>query len=87
MPNNFFTATGTPSQGSGITSPNVRAEFALIEQGFNKLPTLTGNGSKLVRINSGATGMEPAVAGTDYATPAQITASEGNALAFAIALG
>jgi len=36
----------------------MRAEFDLIEAGFDKMPALSGNGSKLVRVNSGGTALE-----------------------------
>jgi len=35
----------------------MRAEFALVQAAFDLLPTLTGNGSKIVGINSGATAL------------------------------
>jgi len=38
----------------------MRAEFLSIEQGFDKLPTLTSNGYKPIRVNSGGTALEAA---------------------------
>lgn len=65
MANDFFTKTGVPSTGAAGTSSTIRSEIALIEAGFDKMPTLSGNGSKAVAINSGATALEAvAVTGT-----------------------
>jgi len=65
MANDFFTKTGVPSTGAAGTSSTIRAEIALIEAAFDKMPTLTANGSKAVAINAGATALEAvAVTGT-----------------------
>lgn len=64
MPNDFYTPTGNPSDNSNIVSADMRAEFAAINAGFNKLPTLTGNANKLVVINSSGTGMDVTTAPT-----------------------
>jgi hypothetical protein len=58
MANDFYTPTGAPSRGSGVTSSPVNSEFALIAQAFSKFAALTGNNSGFVRVNSGATGQE-----------------------------
>lgn len=42
----------------------MRSEFALISAGFDKLPTVTGNGSKAVMVNSGGTALEAVTAAT-----------------------
>lgn len=63
MANDFFTATGNPAAKSQGSSAVMRAEFAAIEDGFDKFPTLTGNGGKVVVVNSGGTALE-AVSGT-----------------------
>jgi hypothetical protein len=57
MSNDFFNASGTPAQASSIVSPNVRAEFAAIAAGFDKLPTLTGNAYKVTYINASGSAM------------------------------
>ena len=62
MPNDFYTPTSNPTDNSAIVSTDMRAEFAAINAGFNKLPTLTGNANKLVVINSSGTGMDVTVA-------------------------
>jgi len=57
MSNDFFNASGTPAQSSSIVSPNVRAEFAAIGAGFDKLPALTGNAYEVTYINASGTAM------------------------------
>lgn len=57
MSNEYFTKTGNPGTGAQGASAAQRAEFALIEAGFDKLPALAGNAGKVVGINAGATGM------------------------------
>jgi hypothetical protein len=41
-----------------LTAAIVKAEFGLIETGFNKFPALTGNGGKLVAVKADETGLE-----------------------------
>lgn len=67
----------------------MRAEFALIEAGFDKLPTLSGNGSKVICVNTGATALEAVTTtGTGSAvratSPAFTTPSLGVATATSI---
>lgn len=65
MANNFFTASGNPATNSQGLSATMRAEFESIEDGFDKLPTMTGNGLKVVGINAAGTSLEAvAVTGT-----------------------
>lgn len=54
----FYSVSGAPSNSSSLSSSTVRAEFALISAGFDKLPTLTGNGSEFWRTNSGGSAVE-----------------------------
>lgn len=58
MTNPYYDHTSYPSQGAAGSSSAARAEFELIEAGFNKLPVLAGNGSEIVSINAGATALE-----------------------------
>ena len=58
MANDFYQDSGSPGTGSQGSSATMRAEFAAIESGFDKLPALTGNGGKLVAVNSGGTALE-----------------------------
>lgn len=68
----YYDHTTYPSSNSAGSSSLMRAELDAIEAGFDKLPNLAGNASRIVMINSGATGMTVAVAGTDYLAPAAI---------------
>lgn len=56
--NDFYSDSGAPSTGSQGSSSTMRAEFAAIEAGFDKMPALTGNGSKIIAVNSGGSGLE-----------------------------
>lgn len=58
MPNPYYSASGAPSQGSSGSSAVMRAEFLALVTAFDKMPTLAGNGGKLLRVNAGATGLE-----------------------------
>lgn len=58
MANDFFTASGNPATSSQGSSATMRAEFESIEDGFDKLPVLSGNGNKIVAVNSGGTALE-----------------------------
>lgn len=55
--NDFFTASGVPSTGAALVSSTIRTEFANIGAGFDKMPTLTGNGNKVVTVNAGGTAL------------------------------
>lgn len=58
MPNEYYDHTTYPSNGALGSSSAMRSELDSIEAGFAKLPTLAGNGSKIVAVNSGATALE-----------------------------
>lgn len=62
MANSFFTKTSNPQPNSAGSSSLIRAEFANIEAGFNKLPVMTGNSTKFVRVNAGETALEATAA-------------------------
>jgi len=64
MSNDYFVASNAPATGSALSSSTQRAEFAAIEDGFDKLPTLTANANEVVTVNSGATGMTSTPAAT-----------------------
>lgn len=53
----YYTASGKPAQSASGSSEDIRDEFALIEAGFAKMPTLSGNGGKMVIVNAGATAL------------------------------
>ena len=75
MPNDFFNATGNPSTSASGSSSTMRTEFSSVGAGFDKLPTLTANGSKLVRVNAGATALEAVAVGTAVDIGALTTAA------------
>lgn len=58
MANEFYDHTTYPSTGASGSSSAMRAELNAIEAGFDKLPTMAGNGSKVVKINAGGTALE-----------------------------
>jgi hypothetical protein len=53
MANDFYQATGSPSTRSSGSSSTMRAEFAAIEDAFDKLPTMTGNADEVVVVDAG----------------------------------
>lgn len=55
----YYTNSADPADGSDLTSSVIRAENALIAAGFAKVAGYTGNGGKLVAVNSGGTAQEP----------------------------
>jgi hypothetical protein len=55
--NDYFNASGVPSTGAALNSATMRGEFSSIGAGFDKLPTLTGNGNKVVTVNAGGTAL------------------------------
>jgi len=66
MSNDFYNATGAPATGSPGSSATVRAEFASVVAGFDKLPALTGNADKILVVNGSGT----AVAASGQVLPA-----------------
>jgi hypothetical protein len=54
----YYAKSGVPSTSSSLNSSAVRAEFTLISNAFDKLPALSGNGSKFLRVNAGGTAVE-----------------------------
>ena len=53
MANNFYNITGSPSISSNLTSATIRAEYAAIAAGFDKMPPISANGGFFVRVNAG----------------------------------
>lgn len=59
MATDYYSKSGVPGAGSHGASDVMRAEFALIEAGFAKLPGLViGNALKAVVVNAGGTALE-----------------------------
>ena len=89
MSNDFFTAAAVPSTGASLASATIRNEFAAIEDGFDKLPTMTGNGSELVAVNSSGTALEAIAttgtgSGVRATSPTLVTPTIGVATATSI---
>ena len=57
MSNQYYDHTTYPNPNAPGASAALRAELNLIEAGFDKLPTLTGNAGKLVSIASDESGL------------------------------
>jgi len=58
MTNPYYNGGAFPATGAPATSASMRAELASISTGFDKLPTLSGNATKLVTVNSSGTALE-----------------------------
>jgi hypothetical protein len=58
MSNDFYNHATYPAPNSAGSSAAMRAELELIKAGFDKMPTLTGNGYKLVGVNAAGTALE-----------------------------
>lgn len=58
MSNLYYVPAGVPAIGAPGRSADARAEFARVEAAFDKLPALTGNGGKLVKVDAGGTLLE-----------------------------
>lgn len=58
MPNSFYNHATYPTPNSAGSSSSMRAELDLITAGFNKMPTLSGNGYKLVGVNAAGDALE-----------------------------
>lgn len=66
--NEFYDSTGTPSSNTLASSSSMRAEFDLVEAGFNKLPTMAANGDEVVVVNAGGTALTTSPIATVAAT-------------------
>jgi hypothetical protein len=55
MANDFYNVTGNPATSSSGSSSLIRSEFSSIASAFDKFPALTGGGTRILFINSGAT--------------------------------
>lgn len=69
MANDFYNAGGAPSPHSTGTSSTIRSEFAAIATGFDKFPALSGNATKLLRVNASGNAIES----TDATTAGLLT--------------
>lgn len=77
MSNDYYNGGTFPTTGSAATSASMRAELSSVTAGFDKLPTLTGNGGKTVKVNAGGTALEAVTATAgDVSGPSSSVASE-----------
>lgn len=54
----WYTAADIPTYRSDLRSAQILSEFQNIETAFSNFPTLSGNGSKGLAVNSGGTAIE-----------------------------
>jgi hypothetical protein len=54
----YYDHTTYPSTGAPGSSASLRAELDAIEAGFNKLPTMTGNTGKLIKVSEAGIDLE-----------------------------
>lgn len=62
MSNPYYTATGWPATSADGDPQDARDELALIEDGFDLLPELSGNGDNAVFVNTAGTALESVTA-------------------------
>lgn len=75
--NPYYDHGSFPAPGTVGSSAGMRAELDLIEAGFGKLPTISGNANKIVVINSSATAMTATDAPIPSATGFPVSPSTG----------
>lgn len=68
----YYDHTSYPATGTAGSSAAMRAELDTIEAAFNKLPTMTGNGGKLVKVAASADNLEVSTVISDDGTNATI---------------
>jgi len=70
MPNSFYNHSTYPTPNSSGSSANMRAELDLITAAFNKMPTLTGNGYKVIGVNTTGDALiaDPKLMNVDFST-------------------
>lgn len=56
--NNYYSHGSVPQNGTPGDAQEIGAEFDSVQAGFAKLPALSGNGGKVVKINAGGTALE-----------------------------
>lgn len=58
MANEYYDPSGYPQSNTKASSANMREELQSVSQGFEKLPTLEGRGTEIVRVNPTGDGLE-----------------------------
>lgn len=56
--NPYYNHTGAPQQSGPGSSAAIRSEYAAIMAGFDKLPILSGNHLRMIRVNGSGTALE-----------------------------
>jgi hypothetical protein len=77
----YYNRAGYPAQGASGSSSAMRAELDAIAAGFNKLPILSGNPLKIIRVNSTGTALEAVTAGAATITAADVVTTPAGNLA------
>src|SRR5574340_496339 len=77
MANDYYNHGSVPANNSAGASAEMRAEFDAVQSGFAKLPTMTGNGGNVVKVNAGGTALETQAA--DALVSATINAATSKA--------
>jgi len=81
MANNFYNHGSVPQNGTPGDAQEIGAEFNSVQGGFDKMPVITGNGGKTVRVNTGGTALDVSkVTITEPATSATLTIADGATL-------
>jgi len=57
MSNDFYNVTGSPATSSAGASAVIRQEFAALQAGFDKLPTITGNANWIIVVDPTGTSL------------------------------
>jgi hypothetical protein len=65
--NPYYDHSTYPATGAQGSSSAMRSELDAIEAGFDKLPTLSGNGGEIVIVNAGETALEAVTLGAHIA--------------------
>ena len=78
MANPYYDHSTFPAPNSAGSSAAMRTELDLIEQGFDKLPTFSGNASRLIAVNATETALE-AVTG-NVSLPGNLTVAGSTTL-------
>jgi hypothetical protein len=78
MANPYFNSAAVPATGSTGSSSTMRAEFAAVAAGFDKLPAMAGFGNKVVVVNAGGTALT--TTGGSLSLPNDLTITGGYAL-------
>lgn len=66
--NDYYNASGVPGDHAVASSAQMRAEFTAIQTGFGKNVALSGNGNKLIKVNSGGTSQGISIVSDDGTT-------------------